>query len=327
MKAAVIGLGSMGRRRTRLLQAYDGSIKIAGIDMREERRDRAKNEFGIDTYEDIKTACEQQGGFDVAFVATSPLSHAQVISECLGRGMHVFTEINLVSDGYEENMKLAKDKALVLFLSSTPMYRKETHFIKDAVRESDSKKSYIYHVGQYLPDWHPWEGYKDFFVGDKRTDACREIMAIEFPWLFDIFGRPVRWDVQKSKNSGLDIDYPDTYRILFEHFGGNSGTVHIDVVSRKAVRSFECIAEDLYISWDGTPDGLKRYDPGRKEDIAASLYDDVDKRPEYSASIIENAYLAEIEEFMGVIKGVKTPGHSFEEDRKILSVIDDIEGI
>ena len=232
----------------------------------------------------------------------------------------------LVDTGYEENMKLAADKGLVLFLSSTPMYRRETQFIKDAVTESTTKKSYIYHVGQYLPDWHPWENYKDFFVGDKRTNACREIMAIEFPWLFDTFGHPVRWDVQKSRKSSLDIDYPDSYSILFEHSGGNSGTVIIDVVSRKAVRNFECMAEDLYISWDGTPDGLKRYVPDRREDINAGLYDSVDKRSEYSASIIENAYLAEIEEFMDVIKGQKEPRYSFGKDKKILSVIDGIEG-
>ena len=91
MKVIVIGLGSMGRRRIRLLQAFDAAIEITGVDMQEPRRARANDEFGIDTYEDIDTACSEKGGFDAAFVATSPLSHAKVISECLGRCMHVFT--------------------------------------------------------------------------------------------------------------------------------------------------------------------------------------------------------------------------------------------
>ena len=41
----------------------------------------------------------------VAFVCTSPLSHSAVISECIKKGLHIFTELNLVADGYLENIK------------------------------------------------------------------------------------------------------------------------------------------------------------------------------------------------------------------------------
>ena len=34
-------------------------------------------------------------------------------------------------------------------------------------------------LGQYLPDWHPWESYKSFFVSNKKTNGCRELFAIE----------------------------------------------------------------------------------------------------------------------------------------------------
>ena len=53
-------------------------------------------------------------------------------------------------------------------MSSTLQYRKEIQFIKEEVKKVSGKVNYIYHVGQYLPDWHPWENYKDFFVGDAR---------------------------------------------------------------------------------------------------------------------------------------------------------------
>ena len=44
---------------------------------------------------------------DCAFVCTSPLSHADIIHECLQHDIHVFTEINLVPDRYDENLHLA----------------------------------------------------------------------------------------------------------------------------------------------------------------------------------------------------------------------------
>lgn len=327
MKVLVIGLGSMGRRRIRLLLELNKLIEVTGVDSREDRRNQAENELGIRTYESMELAFREAYSVNAAFVCTSPLSHAEMIKECLNRGIHTFTEINLVDDEYEENINLAKNKGLVLFLSSTFMYRKEIEYIKDAVRKNTSKKSYLYHVGQYLPDWHPWENYKDFFVGNIRTNGCREIMAIEFPWLFEVFGIPVKWSVTKCKKSTLDIDYPDVFQIMFTHHYGNSGMIQIDLVSRKAVRNFECIAEDLYISWNGTPQGLKRYNFDTNEDVSVRLYDTVDKRDDYSASIIEDAYLSEIKEFLGTIAGEVTARYDFDRDKVVLSIIDDIEGI
>ena len=51
-------------------------------------------------------------------VCTAPLTHAGIITELLQNGLPVFTELNLVPDGYEENIALAKEKGLPLFLSS-----------------------------------------------------------------------------------------------------------------------------------------------------------------------------------------------------------------
>lgn len=324
LKAIVIGLGSMGQRRIRLLKMLDKTIEVVGIDILEARRTRAEIEFGIKTYERISTVDFEDHETAVAFVCASPLSHSTIISECLNAGLHTFTEINLSDNGYSDNVHLADSKGLVLFLSSTQMYRREIGYIRDAILKSNSKPSYIYHVGQYLPDWHPWENYKDFFVGDKRTNGCREIMAIEFPWLFDIFGFPEKWKVQKMRNSLLDIDYSDVFQILLGHPDGSNGIIQFDVVSRKAVRYFECISEDLYISWDGTPNGLKKYDYMLKEDRNITLYDIVDKRSGYSPSIIEDAYMDEIREFLNTIKGIAKPRYTFDKDEKILRLINEI---
>lgn len=66
-------------------------------------------------------------------------------------------------------MAKAKEKGVLLFLSSTMLYRRETQYIKQQVAAFGKPVHYIYHIGQYLPDWHPWENYKNFFVGNART--------------------------------------------------------------------------------------------------------------------------------------------------------------
>ncbi len=324
MKAIVVGMGSMGKRRTRLLKELKPGIKIIGIDLQESRRKEAEKELGIMTGISIKEACHVDA-YDIAFISTSPLSHASIISECLDSNLHVFTELNLVSKNYDENVELAREKGKILFLSSTFLYRNEIQYVKRVVEESKCRLSYMYHAGQYLPDWHPWEDYKNFFVGDKRTNGCREFMAIELPWLVDTFGGIISLKTIKSKDSSLDIDFPDTYQIMLEHTSGHKGLITIDIVSRKPVRRFELSGEDLYLTWDGTPDSVFRYDFEKKKDMNISLYDAFENKEGYSSFIIENAYKSEIENFLNVVEGKETPRYSFEKDKEILSIIDKIE--
>ena len=135
MDVLVIGLGSMGRRRARLLHEIDDTIRIVGVDLQEERRRQAERETGIETRTSIGEAC---GAFspEAAIISTSPLSHASIITECLTRGPHVFTELNLVDTDYDRNMELARSKGKVLFLSSTFLYRTEIQAIKAEVVRS-----------------------------------------------------------------------------------------------------------------------------------------------------------------------------------------------
>lgn len=117
MKNLVVGLGSMGKRRIRLMQDMYPEDEIVGVDGREDRRNEAKEQFKINCFASIAEAREK--AVEAAFVCTSPLSHNKIITECLNNGWNVFTELNLVSDGYEENIALAKKKQCKLFLSST----------------------------------------------------------------------------------------------------------------------------------------------------------------------------------------------------------------
>ena len=117
MKIIVIGLGSMGKRRIRLLKERN-DVQLFGIDSQENRCAEVKEKFGIKCYSSIAEVVEKEHP-DAAVISTSPLSHAAIIKECLQNNLHVFTEINLVPDGYAENMRLAREKGKVLFLSST----------------------------------------------------------------------------------------------------------------------------------------------------------------------------------------------------------------
>lgn len=331
MNILVIGLGSMGKRRIRLLKQYIAnevinadSWKIMGVDSNEGRCMESKELYGIETYLSLKEALNVES-IDCAVIATSPHTHAGIIKECLKNKLHVFTEINLLSDGYEENIALSKDAEKVLFLSSTFMYRREMEYIKKAVKEESFTGMYRYHIGQYLPEWHPWESYKNFFVGRKDTNGCREIFAIELPWIVDTFGDIKAIHSVHRKVSELEIDYDDSYQVLIEHASGVMGNLSVDIVTPKAGRDLEIWSEGFHIVWKGTPDTLTRFCNDTKETEKVSLYEQVEHKDGYNQFVVENAYYDELVNFIHSVEQKEQPRYSFEKDGKILAWIDEIE--
>ena len=324
MKALIVGLGSMGKRRIRLLKGIDPSIEIIGVDTWDERRAQVE-EMGHKTFASIAEAAAEKP--DVAFVCTAPLSHYAILKELLTYKINSFTELNLVKDGYEELMALAEANNTVLFLSSTMLYRGEINFILDEVKKYDKPVSYIYHIGQYLPDWHPWESYKNFFVGNKRTNGCREIFGIEMPWLIEAFGKVTDVYSVSNKVTDLDIDFDDRYFVTLTHESGARGVLSVDVVCPKAVRNLEVYGEGLHLFWEGNPKALYKFNNETKEKEFVNTYVTFELDSRYSDNIVENAYVDEMQNFLNVVKGTEQPKYSFSKDLYTISVMDKIEGI
>ena len=320
MRILVIGLGSMGKRRIRLIQNGFPEHELAGIDTKQERRESVN----IPTFASLDDAASQFRP-DCAFVCTSPLSHNSIIRSCLQKGLHVFTEINLVKDGYDENMALAKEKGKVLFLSSTFLYRNEIIQIQKELAGLNEPILYTYHVGQYLPDWHPWEAYNQFFLGDKRTNGCREILAINLPWIFKTFGPVEEYTCMRRKMTGLNIQYDDSYILTMKHKGGNMGVFVADLVSREAACKLRIESENALITWEGKADSLSVFDVQTKTHRNIKAYQNAEHQDGYSANIVENAYKAEIEAFFLQIRNGNPAAYTMADDLAVIDLIDRIE--
>ncbi len=324
MKALIVGLGSMGKRRIRLLKGINPNAEVIGVDTNPERRSQVE-EMGFKTFSSIIEAAKEKP--DVAFVCTAPLSHYSIIKELLENKINTFTELNLVKDGYEELMGLAKENKTVLFLSSTMLYRGEINFIMNEVKNFDKPISYIYHVGQYLPDWHPWESYKNFFVSNKRTNGCRELFGIEMPWIIETFGKIKDVYSTADKLTDLDVDFPDRFFITLTHDDGTKGVIAVDVVCPKAVRNLEVFGEGLHLFWEGNPKALWKFNNQTKEKEFINTYESFEHDSRYSDNIVENAYVDEMQNFLAVVDGKEEAKYSYEKDLYTISIMDRIEGI
>ncbi len=323
MRLLIVGLGSMGKRRARLLHRIDPAFHIAGVDSSPQRCEQAK-ELGIAAFDSLQAALSA-GAYDAAFVCTAPLSHAGITRQLLCAGVSVFSEINLVSDGYDELVALAEQKGLTLFLSSTMLYRSEIGYIHDRVKSFDKPLNYSYHIGQYLPDWHPWEAYQNFFVGDARTSGVREILGIELPWLFSTFGAAEAMFVHKKRLSTLNIAYEDSCFVALKHESGATGYLTADVVCPKAVRNLEVFGEGMHLFWEGSPHSLYDFDTDTKQKRQIELYADAEQNSQYSDNIVENAYTDELLNFFDVLSKKAAPKWDFSRDAEVITLMDAIE--
>lgn len=321
MKFLVIGLGSMGKRRIRCLQAL-GYDDITGYDTREDRRAEAKEKYGVHV---LQRCDDIDKAFDAVIVSVPPDRHLEVMRQAVVAGVPSFIEASVVLAGLEDLEKEARAKNVLVAPSCTLRFHPAIAAIKGIVREEKWGRftNFSYHSGQYLPDWHPWEKVQDYYVSKKETGGAREIVPFELTWIADVFGSPasVRGLYGATMDVGADID--DTYAMALR-FQRGYGVLLVDVVSRYAVRNLILNLERGQVVWKWDEPNIKVYDAGSLR--WSVLPYSVDPAHEgYNPNITEKMYLDELKAFIEAVQGKKAFPHSLSEDISILRLLAEAE--
>lgn len=102
----VIGLGSMGKRRIRNLQAI-GFTNIFGYDLRSDRKKETKDLYNITIVEDVN-AFILKHKTDAFVISVPPDAHHTFIKIAMDNSIHFFVEASVVDDGMEECVRVLK---------------------------------------------------------------------------------------------------------------------------------------------------------------------------------------------------------------------------
>ena len=141
MKALVVGYGSMGRRRIRLLKKIMSDVEIITVDANPERLKQART-ANVTAYANLDDAIAERPDF--SFVSTSPAAHADIALHLAKAGINLFTELNLIDKNYDEITAAAKANGSVAFMSSTMLYDKRIHKIQELVAKTTPPPVDIY---------------------------------------------------------------------------------------------------------------------------------------------------------------------------------------
>lgn len=322
MKALVIGLGSMGRRRVRCLRQL-GVQHIEGFDLRADRRAQAAQEYGIPVREQLAAA--DLRGFDVLVISTPPDHHHTAIAWAIAAGKPCFVEASVIRDPLPALDAQARAAGVLVAPSCTLRFHPAIRDITRLVRSGAYGKpcNFSYHCGQYLPDWHPWEKVTDYYVSNPATGGAREIVPFELTWIVDALGWPT--GVQGTKLRTTDVGAPidDTYAAVLR-FDGFVGTLVVDVVARQAVRKLTLNFERASLSWDWDSGVVRVWEaePGRMLELHQPR---TAAHAGYHQNIGEAMYVAEVEAFLAAAQGRGTFPHSLQDDIRVLSLLEEIE--
>lgn len=320
-KFLVVGLGSMGKRRIRNL-ANNGQSEIVGYDILPERMREAETKYGIKTvksFKDISTV-----DFDAILISTPPDMHGDFIRFALKENKHFFVEHPTSDDGYKNILKNRNQK-IVMAPSCTLRFYEPVKIIKKMLDKGVIGKilAYQYHMGQYLPDWHPWEDYRKVYFSKKETSACREMLPFELTWLNWIFKANVSeisGYIQKVSN--LDMDADDIVVSSLKYDNGILGSIIIDVISRKPLRTLKVIGENGVLEWERFDSKLKIFNTKLKKTKTIRLQNG---HPAKGYINEEEMYDSEIDAFIKAMEGKRKFPHTFQENLNLLNVLFSLE--
>ena len=323
MQFLVIGLGSMGKRRIRCLKRL-GFNDIIGYDIRGDRREFAKSKYNIRVVDKLTDNLLQD--VDVMIISTPPDKHNEYIKLAIDYKKPAFVEANVILNGLEELNELAKKKNVFIAPSCTLRFHPAIKEIKNIVRSKMFGKitNFTYHCGQYLPDWHPWEDIRNFYVSKRETSGSREMVAFELTWITDVVGYPKKVIGFYGKTIDLGVDIDDTYVIILD-FGMCYGAMTIDVVSRYAIRTLLLNMEYGQIQWRWDENVVRLYDAINQRWIHY-YYPQGQTVEGYNKNIIEDMYVDELKSFIDAIEGKGNYPHTLDDDIKILKLLYKLEG-
>ncbi|MEA2494984.1 MAG: hypothetical protein QOJ29_2895 [Thermoleophilaceae bacterium] len=297
MRFAVAGLGSMGKRRVRDLLA--AGHEVIGHDLREDRRDEAVERFGIEVSEDAAGALDA----DAVVISTPPDQHVPWYERCLAAGLPFFSEASVLTPRPEWFAERATGTHQGQ-ASATWRFHPLVARLHDSV-DASAIRSLHHHYAGWLPGWHPWEPYWEFYAGSRRsTCAAREMVPFEAEWLVWILGPVLAVSCRHGRRHSWRTDNDDFYELQLEFAGGTSGTLVIELDQPSTTRVARLAAGDDVWLVDFEATMLERAGEDRRESVFAPA--DFD---------FESVYRDEITAFAEAIAGGSEFPKTWAEDR------------
>jgi predicted dehydrogenase len=259
MKFLIAGLGSIGRRHFRNLIAL-GEKDI--VLLRSHRATLPDDELaGYPVETDLAQALKKHQ--PEAVIISNPTGlHLEVAIPAAQAGCHILLEkpVSNSLKGLDELQAAAAVGGSRILVGFQFRYHPTLNKARALIQKNALGKVLTVHAhwGEYLPDWHPWEDYRQSYAA--RADlGGGVIVTLTHPldYLRFLLGEVESLWSFNGHFSPLEIDVEDMAEIGLKFAGGALGGLHLNYVQRPPVHRLEIIGTNATLRWDNS-DGILR---------------------------------------------------------------------
>lgn len=311
MKILIAGLGSIGRRHFRNLIALGEQNLILLRTRKATLPDDELAGYPVET--DLNEALKKHKP-DAVIVANPTSTHMDVAIPAAESGCHILLEkpVSHSLERLDVLQNAAQKSGSKILVGFQFRYHPTLNKARELIQSNALGKVLTVHAhwGEYLPQWHPWEDYRQSYAA--RADlGGGVIVTLTHPldYLRYLLGDVHSLWSFNGHISPLEMDVEDVAEIGLKFASGAVGGAHVNYFQRPPVHRLEIVGTNGTLRWDNA-DGILHL-----LQMPASFGSFSDHPP---APIIEafsppegfernQLFVAQTHHFLEVVRGVKEP--------------------
>ncbi|MBF0142646.1 MAG: Gfo/Idh/MocA family oxidoreductase [Magnetococcales bacterium] len=234
LRAAVIGVGYLGRFHAQKYKALPGVELVAVVDTNEARAGVIAAELGVPYYSDHR---DIPGSLDLVSVATPTYAHSRLAEACLADGIHVLVEkpMTVTLEEADRLIALAEGAGLVLQVG----HLKRFHPAVVALRNSGLLKS---------PKFIDSMRFSPFKSRSLDVDVVMDLMIHDVDLILNFVGSELK-EIE-AVGARVVTDHVDIANARLKFVNGCVANVTASRVARDAARRIRLFQKDTFISLD-----------------------------------------------------------------------------
>lgn len=263
MKFLIAGFGSIGRRHLRNLRALGEQDVLL---YRTHHSTLPDDEIaGLVVETDLRAALAHQP--DAVIISNPTALHLDVAIPAAEAGCAILLEKPVSHtleriDEFRAAVQRSGARVLVGFqLRFHPTLRRAAELLaQGAIGRPLAARA---HWGEYLPNWHPWEDYRQGYAARPELGGGVILtLCHPFDYLRMLLG-DVRslWSFTAARG-GLDLPVEDTAEVGLQFANGAVGSVHLDYLQQPATHTLEIIGTAGTLRWDNADGALSLFQAG-----------------------------------------------------------------
>lgn len=313
MRFLICGLGSAGRRHLRNLVALGQEDIVLFRTGKSTLPDEDLHQYPVET--NFETALNRWN--PTATIVANPTSlHMAVALPAAKAGSHLLIEkpISHNLDGIKELQDVIAEKAVQVLVGFQFRYHPGLNHVKRILEDQALGDIFTVDVvwGEYLPDWHPWEDYRESYSAKVELGGGVVLtLCHPFDYLRWLFGEPETIIAEIGNSGHLDLEVEDSADVILGFPAGFNATVHLDYLQRPEIHQLKIVGSKGTLIWDNADGSVRWWSVDANEWPTLTVPKGFDRN---------QLFLDEIEHFLEVVSGKVDPLCSLEDGIMALKV-------